>query len=786
MKKNRKNTIAKLLAEEDIFVIHKQMETAYFDVKNRELGLPIWKKNTMTDVEEELLICHEIGHALYTPLDMMEKTQLREIEHSVVNVLEDARIEKKVMNKYLGTIRVFKNGYESLIKKDFFGTSGKDLSKHNLIDRINLHYKNNVGVPFSEDELVWVEKAGKTVTPDDVLDLAEELIAWMKENPESMGNPDESGDTNDEAMGDPVDMSGSGSSGESGESGDAGEIAEELADAIENGSPEELSKKVEEFKDEMEKSDNGSKSDDGDNGDTDGDSSDGENSDGSEAGSDKEVTKAPDTKDVIEGGKDGSGGAGAIPNITAETADKFGKSLQDARDMDAESYTYVRINDLDLNKIVVPYKTVVSDLEEHYTRNNAHKTDTFILSTLEEINEKKKSAKKTVAYMVKEFEMKKSADAYARAAVSKTGSLDMGKLHTYKYNEDLFRKVTTLPGATNHGLVMCVDWSGSMAGNLKDTLTQLFNLVWFCRRTKIPFEVYAFSNQYPKFDDTEIEREAGAFWIDNFAMLNFLSSRMTTDEEMKMMHYLWMIANQWGYRDWREYGYPVQTKNGYQLGGTPLNEAILAMMKIVPKFKNDNNLQKVHSVFLTDGAGSSLNGKNEWTLITDKMDEKYGEHYLGRASLRGNTVITDPVNNETLSSDGKYGFDITPTLLGFLKKRVPDMNVVGFFVAGSGKSGKVKPDTLRYAIDGWHYDYGKSERIQNALKELKKNNVFVAKSKGYDEYYILPGSMKTEEYEMSDELVGASKAKLKSAFGKSTAGRVSSRPLLNKFISMVA
>ena len=48
-----KNTIAKLLAEEDIFVVRKQMETAYFDVKNRELGLPIWKENTMTDVEED-------------------------------------------------------------------------------------------------------------------------------------------------------------------------------------------------------------------------------------------------------------------------------------------------------------------------------------------------------------------------------------------------------------------------------------------------------------------------------------------------------------------------------------------------------------------------------------------------------------------------------------------------------------------------------------------------------------------------------------------------------------
>ena len=69
--------------------------------------------------------------------------------------------------------------------------------------------------------------------------------------------------------------------------------------------------------------------------------------------------------------------------------------------------------------------------------------------------------------MVKEFEMKKSADAYARATTSKTGMLDMGQLHTYKYNDDIFAKVTTLPGAKNHGLVMFLDWSGSMAGNLK-------------------------------------------------------------------------------------------------------------------------------------------------------------------------------------------------------------------------------------------------------------------------------------------------------------------------------
>ena len=98
--------------------------------------------------------------------------------------------------------------------------------------------------------------------------------------------------------------------------------------------------------------------------------------------------------------------------------------------------------------------------------------------------------------MVKEFEMKKSADQYARAATAKTGTLDMGALHTYKFNDDLFKKVTTLPGATNHGMVMVLDWSGSMAENLIGTLSQLYNLVWFCRRTQIPFKVFAFSDSY--------------------------------------------------------------------------------------------------------------------------------------------------------------------------------------------------------------------------------------------------------------------------------------------------
>ena len=105
--------------------------------------------------------------------------------------------------------------------------------------------------------------------------------------------------------------------------------------------------------------------------------------------------------------------------------------------------------------------------------------------------------KKEVNYLVKEFECHKAADSYARATTARTGVLDCSKLHTYKYNEDLFKKITTLSDGKNHGLIFILDWSGSMSNVMLDTVKQLFNLIWFCKKVSIPFEVYAFTTEYP-------------------------------------------------------------------------------------------------------------------------------------------------------------------------------------------------------------------------------------------------------------------------------------------------
>ena len=62
-----KGSLARLLATENLVVEHKQVPTASFDVAKRVLTLPMWTK--ASDIVYNMLVGHEVGHALYTPND---------------------------------------------------------------------------------------------------------------------------------------------------------------------------------------------------------------------------------------------------------------------------------------------------------------------------------------------------------------------------------------------------------------------------------------------------------------------------------------------------------------------------------------------------------------------------------------------------------------------------------------------------------------------------------------------------------------------------------------------
>jgi len=748
MMKN-KSIIAKLLAEEDIFVVYKKMETAYFNPKTRELGLPIWNDEMMTPNIEDLMVCHEIAHALWTPLDMLEQARVRKISHSFVNIIEDVRIEQKVQERYRGSVAVFNRGYDDLAAKDFFGIDDKDVSELNLIDRINLFFKigsRKQKIEFSDEENVWVKKVSKCKTPDDVLNVAEELYKWMKENePEEEqeeNSPDDSEENSDESN----DTDSNTSSSEEGEE-------------VEGGEEKNAS--------------NNAGSDNNETG--------GEETGGGKTGN-EETEQSDDNDDITT--SNGSGGKG---DIIAATDTDVNNAIEKLIDENATDRVYANIPDISGDDIIIKYDDIIKEASNFYKLNKST-DDPFYSKTKEAVVNMKTDSKKTVAYMVKEFEMKKSADQYARAAVSKSGSLDMRRLHTYKYNDDLFKKVTTLPGATNHGMVMVVDWSGSMYENLTGTLSQLYNLIWFCRRTQIPFEVYAFSNSHRALynEDGNIENylesfKAGNLVLDNMKLLNFFSNKMTVSQEMNMMHFLWMVANQYGHNRKNDYGLPCYMPAIFGLASTPLNETIIAMMDIVPKFKKETGVQKVNTIFLTDGASNSNRNVHDF-----RFDERKNEHFEVQKYLGSDkdVILTDPKTHK--SYEIKSLNRMTDTLLKIFKERVRGMNLIGFFIAGSGRSGRIDKRVLSYHTNVPSY----SDEMTAILRKVNKEKFYVIDGDvtGYDELYLLAGgdSLQVENGGLSDDLQGASKAKLKSAFGKSMKSKVTSRQLLNKFVKLVA
>ena len=452
-------------------------------------------------------------------------------------------------------------------------------------------------------------------------------------------------------------------------------------------------------------------------------------------------------------------------------------------DTQAGDYSYSNIPKADLEKIIVPSKKILEIFSTHYLEEKKH-CGKYWNKTLEELNKTKSDSKKAVSYMVKEFEMKKAADVYSRATVSKTGTLDMAKLHTYKYNDDLFAKVTTLPGAKNHGLVLFLDWSGSMAHNLLGTMNQLFNIIWFCNRTQIPFEVYGFSNGYDRTRDTgKFQNFKSGDMVLNVNLLQLFSSKMKTQEQNDMMHYLYMFASRWGYRNWRDDGYPYQEPSCLQLASTPLNDAIICAMDLVPQFKKTTGVQKIHTIFLTDGASNNIYSKFH---VHKNEDGSIHNGYKGLGY--GTQIFTDVKFGNKVSSKDKRGSGVqTEMLLSLLKQRMPDMNIVNFYVAGTGRKGTVNYNSIR-GIIGYESVQSYREMLDLVKKCNKENVLIVPKGQGFDVCYILPGPNKFDmntELELEDG-VTYNKGQLKRAFSKMSNGKITNRPLLNNFIKMVA
>ena len=688
-----KSQLAKLLATEDLIVENKQVATAQFNVETRVLTLPMWKRasNSVYD----MLVGHEVGHALFTPDDWSWEGT---VPQQFVNVTEDARIEKLMKRKYPGLHKSFNAGYEELAEDDFFCLDGEDVSKMNLADRANLYFKigKYIDITFTDDEMDIIKQIGDAETFEDALEAAKELYAYCKK-------PQEKQAFNQAPI----------PNGQSGKVENIDDPNPDESDVIE----EEKQKQLESRPD---------------------------------LGSDETNYEEKIEEEIAEN---------AEPEVqTDQTFEDRKEEFNGNLNTDSQYETgYYELPEFNVDDLIVPFSEIRTkfDMTEELFMKEEEKAYAYVDV---EYAKFKKSAQKEVNFLVKEFECKKAADSYSRAATARTGVLDCTKLHTYKYNEDLFKKVTILPDGKNHGLIFILDWSGSMGNCILDTLKQLYNLIWFCNKCNIPFDVYAFTNSYVRGDDEErfenMWQEDRLLIHGDFRLMNFFSSREKKKDIEKQMQSLFRLV--WSMKTYCFYSYPPE----FSLSGTPLNETLIALTQIIPAFKKMHGLQKTHCFILTDGEANPLMVAKE-------------NSYGGKGSrhlFAGQDFIRNRKTGHTYQVNRAY-HSFSKILLQNLMEENKDCNFVGIRLCA--------PREMNAFIRSYQYV------SDDVLKKIKKQKYYEIKNTGYTSYFAMQSNSLNQEAEFDVE-DGASKAKIKSAFVKNLKTKALNKKVLSKFMELVA
>ena len=703
----RQSTLARLLAKENVSVQHGNYQTAFFDVEKRVLGLPMWKDKGK-DVYD-LLVGHEVGHALYTPAEGWHDSdkEIPGVPRSYINVIEDIRIEKAIQRTYPGLVASFKRGYKVLDDDDFFGLSNRNVNSLTLIDRINVKSKlrDLVEVNFSDKELPLIDMAFSVETWEDVLAACKAIYEYVKEevqNDKTETNPEQSVSKNSES--------------------------DEQSVGDDSTSDEQSNN---ESRDEA--------------------------SEPSSAASREESDSSENDEDPVESQNIDVKSAGDLDPDQVLTDNAFRSNEEKLLDMDdnGTQRKYVKaITRSQLNEAINTYKEIFDARDEFLKERDDHVPmydDKEKVDVDSAYSEFVASTKKYVNVMSKEFEMRKMAYRYSRAQTARSGALDVNNLYSYKYNDDIFKKVTTLADAKSHGMVMLIDYSGSMHGVIDDVIKQTLILVSFCKKVNIPFEVYSFTSGHYSAD---AEIPVNGLDHGGLKINQLLTSKMSKSDFTR------------GYKDlfaqtlhrYRHYSYDGSSKlEGF--GGTPLNETLMGMRFILADFQKQYGVQKVNAVILTDGDAQSVYHR-----------------YDNEAQIRTRGVAID-VDGKIIKP--RHDKDLTTQLMKMLSDKY---TTIGYFLAE-------RPYDMRGKIwqieDGWVPE-NKMSDLRKAYN--KKGFLEFDQTIGYDKFFVVKSDKKnlnTEDDEF-DVSADATKAQIRNAFKKHAASKKANKLFATSFARMVA
>jgi len=790
-----KSRLAKLLASENITVEHREVETAYFDVKHRILCLPMWKE--MSEDVYDMLLVHETGHALHTPMDAWERAVMDHANPSkfkgFINVCEDARVDKRQKRKYPGARRSYASAFKVLREADFFRLGDRDPNSMGLVDRINLFHKGFSDViVFSDEEKLFVEAVAAAESFKDAVAAAEAIYEYM---------------ASDEAETDTHYEPGDAEAGESDEDGESGESGESKAPSGENDDSPSSSTDGDGAGDSDEEGADSSGS--GEDDESSSDSS-------SESESEGDEGESSDSSDSPEGASSSNGpGVGEGDGPTCETDEAQSES---ERELVADTsrgdnrppiYTsFPRDEAWNLDNLIISPDYIYGEVARHMSdyRGSGHEAayDATVKHIAKVHDEFVSKNKPIVAYLAKEFEMRKAASARLGARTTRSGSLDTNRLHRHKWDDDVFKRAVELPKGKNHGMVMYVDWSGSMSMSINAVIDQVKVMAMFCKRIGIPFDVYAFSDAAcgaPMFTNAEgesidrpiIDREKlerGDYVVNEgrrrrqFSLLHLLSSSVRNSKFNEHLRGLTALQTMMGY------DVPIASPRWLGLCGTPLSQAIMSATPVVNRFRKANGCEIVHTIFLTDGEGYCP------SAVYDPSENSGERRHYGYGH---ETIVRDHASKREWSlnadfRDAAAAFD--RAAIEYFKVRTGS-TLSNMFLTPDKRS--FNNDIAAAVRDTDHplwemlKENFNAAAVNTAIREEWKlcksdGGVVYYPKVGWSSYFLLPVNTMdaTANTVLDDSLTGARKGTIKKAFSKASSGKVKNRVILRKFIEMVA
>lgn len=809
--------LAKLLAREDLTVVSSpSADTAYFNGATRTLTLPVWQN--MSDDLTEMLVSHEVGHALHTPAgEAPILDAIRSIDPAMsaeakfyINIAEDARIEQEIKSEFPGTRKTFAVGYRDILGRNFFDLDAIPMNQRTLCDRINIHAKVGfaVEVPFDDYEREILDAVMNAKSWEDVVENAKAMweydgtIGRKKiENAKSQnpsGAPGSAAEDGEESEGD-GDGDGNSDSQDSQESGKS-----DSQDSQESNKSDSQNSGSETGKNSEEKTEKKSASSQSSNED--------ENTD-----NEGNTTRVP-IENVAEFAKPGAPASQAA----------IEKGLNSLRSRHESERLYGVMPTPNLSEedgIIIPFKKVLADLNQWLEVGIAEQPHRGLISN-NAYSLFRRENDKQVTLMVREFERRRAAVTHRRTRTGNRGVINVNRLHTYKFSEDIFKTYSITKDGKSHGMVMFVDWSSSMGSVIGDTMNQTLSLASFCRKAGIPFEVYGFSSQDPKVfregagqysgNSTNLwSRTPGELNAYGFSLLNLLSSRMSKKEFEDMSRILICFTDSIGGNEFvekvrtdgtpRTYNYRWgynSTAAMYGLGGTPLHSAIVAAHDLLPKFRAATRSQILTTIFLTDGEGTDHVLSRVWTED-------------GKESSQPNTGPENPnawscpvyARHRSTREFFKVGYsaECREVLLESLRS-VTGTRILGFNILHASWRNLAKIRRGNIYVD-WtirrHFlptdptaPAPSEEFLAKIVDKAAEDGVLaIPYSDGkkispnaYDELYVLSSkSMAISEGDEMDRLDGnATLTKIRNAFMKQNATGRKSRVFLNRFIPMIA